>query len=232
MRFLKTLVVFFFAAGGMAYATQIVVDTGSLSNWSPIPLPLVSRPTNYSVVTADGAKAIAIESEDGASGLVYDHVFNIYATPVLHWSWEALNVLTKGNAKTRQGDDYAVRIYVMFPYDGSRLSLLERIRSETVRRLLGYYPPSEILTYAWANRPQPRQPLPNAFSDRGAMFFPDAGTAHLGQWRSHTANLLDDFRKAFGTDPQKTFRVAIMGDSDNTHEQTKAYIRDITLSSD
>lgn len=231
MRVLRWAGLLLFAVSAFAYATEIPLDTSSLANWSKLGVPMVSRKTSFHVVSVDGKPAIHIQSNNGASSLVYDRVFKTYATPILSFSWKAMNVLAKGNIEHKEGDDYVLRIYVMFPYEPARLSLMERLRYEAAKRLLGYYPPSEILSYVWANRSHRREPLPSPFSTRGMTYFPDAGSAHLDQWRSHTVNIVSDYRRAFGVAPEQTFRLAIMGDSDNTHGETNGYIRSIRLSS-
>lgn len=45
-----------------------------------------------------------------------------------------------------------------------------------------------------------------------------AGTAQLGTWLEEKVNIVDDYRKAFGTDPPAIASLAIMNDSDNTGE--------------
>lgn len=220
------------AVPAAGYAGQIAVDTSSLSRWKAITFPWVGRHSQYTIVEENGKGVIHLESDNSASSLEYEQTFQTYQTPNLHWSWKVMNIIPSGNAETEQGDDYAARIFVMFPYDPKRASFSERVRHNMLKQLLGYYPALEILNYVWANRPHARNPIPNAFEGRGIMFFADVGTTYLGRWRSHHVNIVADYRKAFDRAPPATFTVAIMADSDNTHGSTSAYIKNIYLSSE
>lgn len=216
------------AAAG-ASAQDIRLDLSSLSSWKELTFPWVPRHTSYSAVTIGGRPAIRIVSENSSSGLEYERTFNTYETPVIRWSWRVMNVLADGNAETKEGDDFAARVYIMFPYDESHLSGVERMRYGIAKRLLGYYPASEILNYVWANRPHAENPLRNVYSSQGIMYFLDEGTTYIGEWRTHEVNIVRDYRKVFRRDPPTTFTLAIMGDTDNTHGSTTAYIRGISL---
>jgi hypothetical protein len=214
-----------------ADAERITLDLASLSSWKELTFPWQPRHSSYKSLTVSGRPQIRIESDNASSGLEYLRSFQTYATPILTWSWKAMNILAKGNAETKAGDDYPVRVYVMFPYDASHLSGADRLRYGFIKGLLGYYPPSEILNYVWANRPHARDPIQSAFSDRGFIFLLDEGSTHLGEWRTHEVNIVDDYKAVFRSDPPPTFTLAVMGDTDNTHGRTTAYIRDISLQS-
>ena len=214
-----------------ADAERITLDLASLSSWKEITFPWQPRHSIYESGTDSGQPQIRIESDNASSGLEYRQAFETYATPILSWSWKAMNVLTKGNAETKAGDDYAVRVYLMFPYDERHLSGAERLRYGFIKGLLGYYPASEILNYVWANRLHTRNPIRNAYSSQGVMFLLDEGSTHLGEWRTHEVNIVDDYRAAFRRNPPPLFTLAIMGDTDNTHGRTTAYIRGISLRS-
>jgi hypothetical protein len=51
-----------------------------------------------------------------------------------------------------------------------------------------------------------------------------AGPAQAGQWVEEEVNILDDYRTAFGEEPPKSARLAIMSDSDNTGERALGYL--------
>lgn len=221
-----------FAAVARGYGEEITLNLSSLDAWKPLTFPWVPRHSTYAVERASGEYIIRIRSDDSASGLEYRRDFSTYQTPVLEWSWKVENVLVNGNAATRSGDDYAARVYVMFPYDNASLTPFQRIQNQFLKDLLGYYPPSAILNYVWANRVHARNPIRNAYSSQGVMFFANSGTAHLGEWRTHRVNIVEDYRMVFHRDPPGSFTLAIMGDSDNTHGKTEAFVRDIRVRGD
>lgn len=231
MRYLALLaVVASLALSSLCYGEQIRLDTSSLEHWKPVTFPWAPRHSIYTSHEINGHGVIRMQSDSSVSGLEYRDIFDTHRTPEIEWCWKAMNVLPNGNAESRQGDDYPVRVYVMFPYEKGLFPLGLGLQYELMKGILGYYPPSAVLNYVWANRLHARNPIENAYSSRGAMFFIDAGTEYLGSWRSHRVNIIEDFRAAFHRDPPSTFTLAIMGDSINTGGRTDAYIRDIRLS--
>ena len=60
---------------------------------------------NQSVVRA--------ESNKTASGLFYEKRIDLNKTPYLSWSWRVEKFPALDNEKTKNGDDYAARIYVV-----------------------------------------------------------------------------------------------------------------------
>lgn len=50
------------------------------------------------------------------------------------------------------------------------------------------------------------------------------GKKNLGRWIVEERNVLDDYRRAFGTDPPARATLGIMNDSDDTKEASVAYV--------
>lgn len=231
MRYLALAAILAALVTGFSFGEQYRLEMAALDRWEPETFPWASRHSTYRPERIDGANVIRIQSCESVSGLEYRQVFDTGRTPVVEWSWKAMNVLANGNAESKGGDDYPVRVYVKFPYEEEGLSLSLRLQYDVMKVILGHYPPSAVLNYVWANRPHRQNPIRNAFSNRAVMFFTDSGSEHLGRWRSHRVNIIDDFREAFHRDPPDSFTIAIMGDSINTGGCTDAYIRDIRVSS-
>jgi hypothetical protein len=56
------------------------------------------------------------------------------------------------------------------------------------------------------------------------MVLKEKGTAKVGQWVEEEADVLADYRKAFGKDPPRAASLAVMNDSDNTGERSVSFI--------
>lgn len=221
-----------FAFSAHCFSEQLSLDMSSLDQWKSVTFPWAPRHSTYTAVQIDGQDVIRVQSDHSVSGIEYARTFYTYLTPIISWEWKAMNVLATGNAETRKGDDYPVRVYVMFPYQPDGLSVSQRLQFELMRGVLGYYPPSAVLNYVWANREHMRNPIRNVISNRGAMFFLDAGNEFIDTWRKHRVNVVADYRSFFHADPPVTFTLAIMGDSINTGGQTDAYVRNIKVGSE
>ena len=89
-------------------------DFNSLSNWDPLTFPKIKKHSTYTILTEGGHSFLKTESHASASAIVYKNTFNVYEYPRMRWKWKADNVYTKGNPYEKSGDDYPIRIYVMF----------------------------------------------------------------------------------------------------------------------
>jgi len=102
--------------------------------------------------------------------------------------------------------------------------MANQIQYETARLFYGEYPPHSSLNYIWDNKKQETAYLPNPYSSLAMMIPADEGQDKVGQWREHRANIVQDYRTAFGEDPPPHAALALMSDSDNTGESATAYI--------
>src|SRR5688500_20179349 len=93
-------------------------DPGALpSGWQPLAFKKIPRTTRYTVVRDGDGWVLKAESEASASGLYRPLDVDPRAYPRLTWRWKVANVLEKGDARRKEGDDYPARIYVAFRYD-------------------------------------------------------------------------------------------------------------------
>jgi hypothetical protein len=158
--------------------------------------------TLYAPAVADNIPCLRAVADNSASGLFYRIEYDSASEPILAWSWKVDNIVAKGDARTKAGDDYPARIYVVFP------SLL--------------FWKTRALNYVWANRLPTGAAIPNSFTGNAMMVAVESGPAHLGQWRSYSRNIHEDFRRYFGHEPPKVGAIAIMTDTDNTGERASA----------
>ena len=61
------------------------------------------------------------------------------------------------------------------------------------------------------------------------MIAVESGSAQTGRWVVEKRNVLEDYRRVFGTDPPKAGAIAIMTDTDNTGEEAVAYYGPIRI---
>lgn len=167
--------------------------------------------TKYDLVKDNGRQVLRAMSRGSASGLFKSVEVNLKKYPILRWSWKVEGVLAKGDASTKEGDDYPARVYMVFP------SLL--------------FWKTRGINYIWANKLPQGQAVPNAFASKIIMLAVESGPAKAGQWVSEERNVYEDFKKLFNEEPPALGAVAIMTDTDNTGGRAIAYYGDITLSS-
>jgi len=199
-----------FAAAVSADADIIQIGNFSevgLAGWSE---KSFKGETEYLVVEDAGQAVLQAKSQGAASGLVFETEYDPQDFPVLSWRWKVANTLVKGDSRTKAGDDYAARVYVVFPH--------------------WFFPKTKTLNYIWANRLPQESVQTNAFLNNAIMISVESGSENVGEWVSVRRNIIDDYRRAFGEDPPKIGAIAIMTDTDNTGESALAWYGDIIAS--
>jgi len=221
----KLSLMFFFAAGlTLSLPAQIFEDFDSMDRWEALTFRKIDTHTLYDLTEEDGRGVLRARADSSASGLIFTERFKVRETPLVQWSWKIEGIIEKGNAAVKEGDDYALRIYIIFPYDPSRVSFLDRVKYNTAKALYGEYPPLSSLNYIWANRRHGDNYIPNPFTDRAMMIPVESGGTNAGQWRSYTVNIQNDYRAAFGEEAPEEASLAIMADTDNTGSSSVAYL--------
>ncbi len=167
--------------------------------------------TEYRLVEQDGRTVLQADSQASASGLYREIHIDLQQTPYLNWSWRTEQLFEGNDEQTRAGDDYPVRIYVVF--------------SGGIR-----FWRSRAINYVWSSHQAIGSEWPNAFTGNARMIAVDAGEEKLGQWRHHQRNVLEDYRRLFGSEPGRVDAVALMTDSDNTGQSAQAWYGDIGFS--
>lgn len=196
----------------------------SIDHWRPFSFPRIKKHTQYSVVRVDHEAYLKAESDASASAIIHNKEFNVYEYPRMRWKWRIENVYRKGNVKEKSGDDYPIRVYVMFKYDPQKASFGQKIKYGLAKSLYGEYPPHSSLNYIWANRKEETGLVTNPFADEAKMVIREAGPEKAGQWVEEDVNIPMDYRNAFGIDPPEIACIAVMNDSDNTGESSVSFI--------
>ncbi|MDX1514854.1 MAG: DUF3047 domain-containing protein [Gammaproteobacteria bacterium] len=182
-----------------------VLSDANLSKWKSWDF---SGMTRYSKVTLDGRVAVKAVSKSAASGLYRKLRIDLQATPLLNWSWRVDNTFGPIDERSRGGDDYPARIYVI------------------VKHPLFFWK-TTALTYVWSSAQPAGTAWPNAYTDNATIVAVRSGDAELGEWHQERRNVLEDFRRYFGKKVRYIDAVAVMTDTDNTGDRAVAYYGDI-----
>jgi hypothetical protein len=199
-------------------------DFATLDNWKPFTFPKIKKHSTYAVEQKDGRQVLRTESRASASAIVYRESFNVYEYPVVRWRWKVESVYEKADATTKEGDDYPIRVYVMFEYDPDKAGVAMKLKYGLAKKLYGVYPPHSSLNYVWASRKGPQRVLTSPYTDRAKMILLRQGAEDAGAWLDEEIDILADYQKAFGAKPPERARIAVMNDSDNTGESSVSYM--------
>ncbi|MCF6186864.1 MAG: DUF3047 domain-containing protein [Desulfobulbaceae bacterium] len=229
VRVLITALMLLTASAHAAPNMLINEQFASLEQWEPFTFPKIDNHSSYAVTTEDGIPCLIATTRNSASAILYKKPFNVYDYPEIAWRWKVSNIYKKGDSSRKDGDDYPVRLYILFQYDPKTASLGKTLRYGVAKLLYGSYPPDSSLNYIWANKKQSAQYIPNPYTSRAMMFPVDQGNKNVGTWSEHTRNIVRDYAAAFGEDPPPLATLAVMSDSDNTGESATAYIEYIRI---
>ncbi len=208
--FLLPAMALFYASTGHAEEISIShFSTEGLTGWESKSFKGV---TEYHVNREQGRTVIHAASQGAASGLVKKIRFDPATHRYLRWSWKIAHTIKGGDEKLKAGDDYAARLYVIFPGR--------------------FFWQMKAINYIWANKLPKGESIQNAYAANAKMVAVESGDGKAGQWRSEERDLLADYRALFGDNPQETEAIAIMTDTDNTGGRADAWYGEISLSTE
>jgi len=199
-------------------------DFKKLDNWKPFFFPKIKKHSTYTIETNGTDHILKAESNGSASAIVYKNSFNVYEHPRVTWRWKVDNIYKKGDARTKVGDDYPIRVYIMFEYEPERAGAFEKLKYGMARSIYGEYPPHSSLSYVWANKDDLDRFLQSPYTNRAMMVLLEKGQQKVGIWQEEEINILEDYQQAFGEKPPARARIAVMNDSDNTGESAVSYM--------
>ncbi len=195
-----------------------------LTSWKPLYFKNIKSHTEYSIEKIGEVSYLKAESNASASGIVFKREFKVFDNPKIRWRWKVSNVFKKGNAKEKAGDDYPLRIYIIFKYDPETASFGKKLKYGLAKNLYGEYPPDSSLNYIWANRKHDETIITNTYASEAKMIVLQQGADSTGEWFEQEVDIVEDYHKAFKKDPPAIASIAIMNDSDNTRERANSYI--------
>ncbi|MCW8328404.1 DUF3047 domain-containing protein [Photobacterium sp. SDRW27] len=192
--------------------------TESLSRWQA---KSFIGMTQYDIVDFQDRRVLRAHSLGTASGLVKTFRVDLKKTPYLNWSWRVENTLPHLNEKTKNGDDYVARIYIVKSGGWQRWK-------------------TKALNYVWSSNQAIYSRWNNAFAGSNAKMLAVRGKKDLPkQWQQEKRNVYQDFINAFGDKGSRSANeaayryidaVAIMTDTDNSQLEATAYYGNIYFS--
>lgn len=197
------------------------------SPWQPLRLPGDNRETQFSLARDGDRVVLRMESHASASSLMHPLSVSTVETPRLTWRWKVDQVVRKGDLRTRTGDDYAARLYVMFDYPLDRLPFLQRSQLRLARAIYGDSVPVATLCYVWATREPAGTRAWSPYTDRVRMIVLRSGNGEAGAWQTETRDVAADFREAFDDEAPRIKAIAVAADTDNTRDHVISYFGDL-----
>ena len=162
---------------------------------------------DFTIVTDDGRKALHMKSANEGSTVSKDikGKINLKETPILEWSWKVTALPKAGDSCKKATDDQAAQMFVVWP------RFPEAVRSR-------------IIGYVW-DTTQPAGTICKSEKTGTVTYIVvRSGTAELGKWVTERRNVLEDFKKIYGEEPDGPAAVSFAIDSNDTNSTAESYM--------
>jgi hypothetical protein len=192
-------------------AAQLAIgkfSSGDLSGWNEQTFRGKAK-TTYQLVSDNGRLALKAQSRSAASGLLTKTDQDPRKHPILRWSWKVEQTLKKEDVTKKTGDDFAARVYVVFPRN--------------------FFWQTRAINYVWAARLPKNSGVPDPYTANAMIVAVESGQEKVGKWVTEERNIYEDYKRLFKEEPQLLGAVAIMTDTDDTGEEVTAWFGDIFL---
>lgn len=175
--------------------------------WQHVPM---RGTTDYRIALKDGRVAIQAIGRNSASALMRRVSVDPYRCPVIEWSWYVARIQKNADIRIKDREDVAASIFLLFGDPG----------------FLSNPQPVPTLRYVWTNGTVPVETVVDNPYLQGVVrsIVVESGTGRIGRWVTERRNVLADFRRAFGREPNEAIHaIALFTDNDQTEEPVEAY---------
>ncbi|MCH9673945.1 MAG: DUF3047 domain-containing protein [Gammaproteobacteria bacterium] len=158
----------------------------------------------------DNGKIVRARSHSSASGYFRKLRIDLATTPKLQWRWRIDNTFDNPGERTKAGDDYPARVYVVAKHPTwpwKRLSIC----------------------YVWSSGNQKGADWPSPYTADVRMVAVRAGRADIGAWQSEERDVRADFLQYLGHEIEAIEAVGIMSDTDDLKTTAESYYGPISF---
>ena len=161
---------------------------------------------DFTIVDNDGRRVLHLRSKDETSTVSQDikGKVKLKETPILEWSWKVVTLPKGADSRSKHTDDQAAQLYVAWPRF-----------PQTVR--------SRIIGYIWDTTAPQGLVVESEKTSTVTYVVVRSGPGELGKWLTERRNVVEDYRKIYGEEPDNPGAVSIAIDSDDTHSTAEAF---------
>lgn len=203
--------------------------SGTPKGWKPVTF-FNAPPTNYQVVKYRGKYVLKADGIGTSSCLFREVKVELESFPIISWRWKISNVIRQAIETRKDRNDSAARVIVVFesvPEEISPWYRLEYLVKGIIRR---NEPLGSRIEYIWGNNIERGRIIDNPSVGGTKMIILESGERKANRWIREKRNLVEDYRTAFGAEPQGIVALGIQTDADQSNEGVTAYYGEISLS--
>jgi Protein of unknown function (DUF3047) len=189
---------------------QSVGAHGIPAGWRAYATP-GGRPAYDFVIAEDGGRrALSVRGRDEHSTIAREIQVDLEATPVLEWSWKIVELPAGADVRARATSDLTAHVLVVWP------RFPEMLRSR-------------IIAYAWGTTEPAGAVEPSRKTRTVTFFILRSGVESLGHWVTERRDVVEDYRRVYGEQPESPRAIAISIDTNDTHASAAGLIGSIAF---
>lgn len=208
--------------------------------WKPLLFPNIEQTTQFEI-TEDpaGRPAFRAVSDCGASAMsvALPKDLSPTQTPRIAWRWRIEESLDIAQEKTKRGDDFAARVYVLFPFEPDRAGPFERLQRKLGKKIFGVSMPGKSLNYVFASRQRPGDTWSSPYHDDARLIAVasaqpsgESGETDPSGWSEVIVDWTADAERHFSPVPSALpYALAVMVDADTSCDRAVAWFSDFRL---
>jgi len=200
------------------------LDTSVVEDWSSAPVGHKGIPPGWEkqrwgspvydfVVEQEGERKVLHLRSRGDSSNISKEIkgkVKLKETPILEWTWKAVALPAGADSRKKETDDQAAQLYVTWP------RFPEAVRSR-------------IIGYIWDTTAPAGSIVKSQKTGTVTYVVMRSGPAELGQWLTERRNVLEDFKKIYGEEPDDPAIVSFGIDSDDVKGTAESFMGTILL---
>lgn len=184
-------------------------DTTIPQGWRVLGNPRAGQPEFAVEEDEDHGMVLRLHARGNQSDGIHRSVnVDLNKTPFINFSWK-VKTHPKGRIGTNR-DDQAVQVQLNFGRHGIR------------RRVLSYGFDAEARVGRWYDD--------SSFIAVNRVLVLNSGKENLGEWLSHSRNVIEDYRESYRGNPPRLRNISIFCDSNDSHSESLSYCTKITFS--
>lgn len=202
---------------------------GSPKGWKTVTY-FNTAPTSYQVIKYQGKYILNAEGIGTCSSLFREVKAELKDYPIISWKWKISNVIRQAIETQKDRNDSAARVIIVFKTRPEEITLWYGLEYLISRALRKDEPLGPRIEYIWGNKIEKGRILDNPSVKCSRVIVLETGEGKANQWIWEKRNLIEDYRAAFGTDPEGILALGLQTDTDQSNEGITAYYGEIFLS--
>ena len=205
-----------FLSFGFSYAENVKVFEFTKEEYETLKVRKIrgaDSKTEYFIGKNENGNFLKAISNNSGSGLGKELIIDLNKTPYLNITWKVEKDLNGINERSKEGHDYAARVFVVKKTGATPLS-------------------NRAMNYVFSSNEEVGVYHPSPYTKKSIDYVLATTKDHLNEWVSVKTNVKEHFKKFHNLDLDEINGLAIMADTDNSKLSSVAYFQNIYFSSE